>query len=628
MTVLHALAREAGLARCWTDADGEARLVADENLRAILEALGLPAETDAAIARSRERLRARRESLPALLTADAGAPIALPPALHGVEVSLFDEADQPVAPSLVASGDKAFLPPIEEPGYYRLVYPGGETRIAVAPLRCPDLASRAGGRRCWGVAVQIPSLRGDSAEDFGDFGILARAVTALGKAGADAVALSPIHAQFPADPGRFTPYSPSSRIFLNGLFAACAAHDRAQDEASKGGLIDWRKAGPKKMAALRRSFDHLGPDERVALERFRERGGEALLRQARFDRGESANDGEALAFQSFLQCRAREGIDLVQQAAREAGMAIGLITDLAVGVDPAGSDVQGDPGAFLQGLRIGAPPDPLGPLGQDWGLAGYSPEGLRERGFAPFIAMLRANMPRGGGVRIDHGFGLQRLWVLAQGATAAEGAYLDYPFDDLLRLVKLEALRADAVVIAEDLGTRPPGFTEAMEAAGLYGMAVLPFSRDDEGRFSEAAAYPATAVAMSGTHDTPTLAGWWAGRDLEWRRRLGHPAETDAERDRSRAALWETIGAGASLPPHEDGHAVIDSAFAFLGATPSPLVIVPMEDVAGMIDQPNLPGTIDEHPNWRQRLPDRMEALLERDDVKARIACLAAARRP
>ncbi|MDX3901107.1 MAG: 4-alpha-glucanotransferase [Sphingobium sp.] len=627
MNALHALAREAGLARCWTDADGEARLVADADLRAILEALGLPAGTDAAIAQSRERLQARRENLPALLTADAGAPIVLPSALHGVEVSLFDEADRPVAPSPDAKVEKGFLPPLDDPGYYRLVYTGGETTIAVAPQRCPDLASRTGDRRCWGVALQIPSLWGDGAEDFGDFGILARAVAALGKSGADAVALSPIHAQFPADPGRFTPYSPSSRIFLNGLFAACDAQDPAQFGMAEDGLIDWCKAGPEKMAALQRDFDRLDPQEREALERFREQGGEALLRQARFDLGESPDDEDAVAFLSFLQWRARDGINLVQRAARDTGMAIGLITDLAVGVDPAGGDVRADPGAFLQGLRIGAPPDPLGPLGQDWGLAGYSPQGLRDRGFAPFIAMLRANMPRGGGIRIDHGFGLQRLWVMAESATAAQGAYLDYPFDDLLRLVKLEALRADAVVIAEDLGTRPPGFTEAMEAAGIYGMAVLPFSRDEEGRFRDAAAYPATAVAMSGTHDTPTLAGWWTGRDLEWRRRIGHPAETDAERDRSRAALWDAIGAGAPLPSHDEDQAVIDSAFAFLGATPSPLVIVPMEDVVGMIDQPNLPGTIDEHPNWRQRLPDRMDALLERDDVKRRIARLATARR-
>lgn len=627
MNALHALARDAGLARSWTDADGEARLVADEDLRAILTALGLAAETDAAIARSREELETRRESLPALLTADAGAPIALPRALHGVEVSLFDEADRPVALSSSEKEGEGFLPALHEPGYYRLAYSDGEMTIAVAPLRSPDLASRTEGRRCWGVAVQIPSLRDDGAEDFGDFGILARAVTALGKSGADAVALSPIHAQFPADPGRFTPYSPSSRIFLNGPFAACDAQDPAQPGMAEDGLIDWRKAGPKKMAALRRDFGWLDPQEREALERFRAEEGEALSRQVWFDLGKSADDEDAVAFLSFLQWRARKGIDLVQQAAREAGMAIGLITDLAVGVDPYGSDVLSDPGAFLQGLRIGAPPDPLGPLGQDWGLAGYSPEGLRKRGFAPFIAMLRANMPRGGGIRIDHGFGLQRLWVMAQGATAAQGAYLDYPFDDLLRLVKLEAQRADAVVIAEDLGTRPPGFTEAMEAAGIYGMAVLPFSRDQEGRFNEAATYPATAVAMSGTHDTPTLAGWWMGNDLKWRRRLGHPAETDAERDRSRAALWDAIGAGAPLPSHDEGHAVIDSAFAFLGATPSPLVIVPMEDVAGMIDQPNLPGTIDEHPNWRQRLPDRMDALLERDDVKRRIARLAMARR-
>ncbi|GAY24300.1 4-alpha-glucanotransferase [Sphingobium fuliginis] len=562
MSDLHRLAAEAGLMRCWTDADGAGQEVSDGSLRAILTALDLPAGTPEEIARSRASLRHRLDRLPAMITADRNKPIPLPDRLHGAQ--LLDEAGHAVdigMDSLRRSG-------VAEPGYYRLESAQGSIRIAIAPDRCPPI-----GRRCWGVAIQIPSLRGSG--DFGDFGTLCEAVRLLGAKGADAVAISPVHAL--DDPARFAPYSPSSRLALNILFGE--AEPIAAADASD--LIDWSKAGPAKLAALRRTV-----------------GGD--------DAG-------------LLQSHARRGLDAVQQAAREAGMAIGLIADLAVGVDPGGSDARSDPAAFLQGLRIGAPPDPLGPRGQDWGLTGYSPLALVERGFEPFIAMLRANMPARGGIRIDHGFGLQRLWVVPEGRAASEGAYLRYPFDDLLRLVKLEAWRARAIVIAEDLGTRPAGFSAALEAAGIHGMAVLPFSRDEAGEFLPAAAYPARSVAMSGTHDTPTLAGWWTGRDLEWSRLLDRGGESGAERDQNRKALWRAIGEATPMPAKDDPDMVIDRALAFLAGTPSSLLLVPMEDMVGMIEQPNLPGTVDTHPNWRRRLPDRMEKLLDRPDVSRRI---------
>ena len=562
MTPLDALADEAGIARLWTDADRAKQQVSDESLRAILSALDLPAESDAEIAESRARLKARNAALPKLVTIDCGAPLTLPESLGD-----FDPLDE--AGASVASPTR--------PGYYRLRHAAGETTLAIAPPRC-----RAIPKRGWGVAIQIPSLVGEG-RAFGDFALLAQAVAALGRCGADAVALSPTHAQSLDDPGRFAPYSPSSRLALNGLLAD------ARCEGATADLIDWQSAGPAKLAALRTQF---------------------------------AAQNEAADFAGYLQSRARAGLDAVQQAARDAGMAIGLIADLAVGVDPAGEEVRDDPGAFLRGLRIGAPPDPLGPQGQDWGLTSYSPDGLRDRGFTPFIAMLRANIPRGGGIRIDHAFGLQRLWVIPEGRPASEGAYLAYPFADLLRLIKLEAWRADAIVIAEDLGTRPPGFSETLAEAGIYGMAVLPFSRDRKGGFLPASAYPDTSVAMSGTHDTATIAGWWSGRDLEWNATLNRGGDTAAKRAQDRATLWRVIGKGAPRPADDDPAPVVDAALAFLAATPCPLAIVPIEDLLGLVEQPNLPGTVDEHPNWRRRLPAPIAALLARPEVARRIATL------
>lgn len=575
MTLLHQLAQEAGIARLWTDADGEERHVSDESLREILSALGLGLGNgdEAAITIARAALHERRSARPALITVDCGEPLALP---EGVRTLRTDTGEV-----IEIDAERGF----SRPGYYRAVYDDGSILLAAAPVRCPAIK-----RRGWGVTVQIPSLRGDD-KDFGDFGLLAEAVAQLGACGADAVALSPVHALSLADPGRFAPYSPSSRIALNALFAPLETAGVSPSAA----LIDWDVAGPARLAALE----------------------EAIARSAQDD----VVPSEAGGFEHFVQKRSRAGLDAVQRAARDAGMAIGIIADLAVGVDPQGEEARGDPGLFLQGLRIGAPPDPLGPQGQDWGLTSYSPQGLADREFAPFIAMLRANLPQGGGIRIDHAFGLQRLWVIPQGRPASEGAYLTYPFNDLLRLLKLEAWRADAIVIAEDLGTRPPGFSEALGEAGIYGMTVLPFTRDDKG-FLGASAYPPGSVAMSGTHDIATIAGWWTGRDLDWNRTLNRGGETQAERAKARSKLWQAIGSGAPQPSDDDPTPVIERALSFLAGSASPLLLVPMEDLAGLVEQPNLPGTTTEHPNWRRRLPAPIDALLAEPAVQRRIACL------
>jgi 4-alpha-glucanotransferase len=234
-----------------------------------------------------------------------------------------------------------------------------------------------------------------------------------------------------------------------------------------------------------------------------------------------------------------------------------------------------------------------------------------------------------GGIRIDHALGLYRLWVIPEGASADQGAYLSMPFTDLLRILKIEAQRArggrGAIVIGEDLGTVPPGFRDVMADAGLYGMRVLPFERNQQGAFIPPRQWDPRAIAMTATHDIPTLAGWWTERDLEWRAQIAGRAVTDAER-RTRAdertALWQAIGDGAPAP--DDASTMVDAAIAATASAPCPLVLVPMEDLLGLEEQPNLPGTIDEHPNWRRRLPEETDILLADSRVASRIATLNA----
>ena len=305
-------------------------------------------------------------------------------------------------------------------------------------------------------------------------------------------------------------------------------------------------------------------------------------------------------------------------------MRIGLVADLAVGMDGDGSEAWSRQGAVMAGLGIGAPPDYLNTAGQNWGLATFSPQALVEGGFVPFIATLRAAMRDAGGVRIDHVMGLTRMWLAPEGASPGEGAYVSFPADDLLRLVALESYRHRAIVIGEDLGTVPAGFRPRLAARGIYGMRVLWFEREDGG-FAPPERWPADAVAMTSTHDLPTVAGWWRGADIALRATIAgqagpDPAET-AVRAADRKRLWQAIVSAkvaAGLPPRAAGP-VVDAAIRFTARTASRLLLLPIEDVLGGTDQPNLPGTIDEHPNWRRRLPAPADRLLDRPRAAARL---------
>jgi 4-alpha-glucanotransferase len=344
-----------------------------------------------------------------------------------------------------------------------------------------------------------------------------------------------------------------------------------------------------------------------------------------------ANQDE-IAFHLFLQWLAKKGLEHVSAATRNAGMTIGLLADLAVGVDPSGSDAWSMSGSMLNGLTIGAPPDPLGPLGQNWSITGFSPDGLKQTGYAPWITMIRSALSSCGGLRIDHAFGLARLWVIPEGGTSADGAYLTYPFDDLIRLATLEAHRAGALVIAEDLGTAPHGFTQAIAQRHMLGMRVLWFQRAEDNGFIGAQDYDPLSVAMSGTHDTVTIAGWWNGRDLDWAERLGRlPPDIDRSkaediRDWDRGLLWSTIGDDAERPAPHNPEPAVDAAIRHIAHTPCKLAIVPIEDLLGEEDQPNLPGTIDEHPNWRRRYSEPLAQLLKQPVVAQRCTSLNSAR--
>jgi 4-alpha-glucanotransferase len=271
--------------------------------------------------------------------------------------------------------------------------------------------------------------------------------------------------------------------------------------------------------------------------------------------------------------------------------------------------------------------------GQNWGITALSPLNLRKNGFAPFVALLRANMAYAGGIRIDHAMGLMRLWVIPEGASPTDGVYLRYPLDDMLRLLSLESHRARAIVIGEDLGTVPHGFSQTLADRGILGMQVLWFEHDPDGQLRAPSRWRREAVAMTTTHDLPTVAGWWNGRDIEWRAKAGirtHTGDSTAdrqERKNLKEKLWSALRAADCVSSHQpDGvKSVIDGAICYVGKTPCRLAIVAAEDICGVEEQPNLPGTIDEHPNWRRRLPSG--SFFSKPHVSERLARFVASRR-
>jgi 4-alpha-glucanotransferase len=497
--------------------------------------------------------------------------------------------------------------------------------------RCFSIEDVMPGRRAIALAVQLYSLRGSNG--FGDLGALAAFARDVAPLGVDAVAVSPIHAPFLAACADISPYSPSSRLFLNPLYTAGAVPDDG-----KGGLVDWQHASKEKVTRLRGQFaaSTTQPFDTRLRDHARFEALDAHFRREGLHRWQdwplayrNPHGAEVQAFANahcddvsfhiFLQHLTERNLTEAQATARNAGMAIGLIADIAVGMSPHGSHAWSAPDEVLRGLTIGAPPDIFNPQGQNWGLTALSPAARSEA----FADTWNASMRHAGGVRIDHAMGLYRLWVIPEGADPNDGVYLHYPMHRNLATLCEASRRHRAIVIGEDLGTVPAGFRETMRGAGILGMEVLWFQRDGRG-FVPPWRWSRQAAALTTTHDLPTVAGWWRGRDIDWLEKLGRRSEhgdVAAERwarGEDRTHLWRAIGHGDEPAP-ENPESVVEAALAFVGSTPCEIAIVPVEDILGLVEQPNIPGTIDEHPNWRRRLPpgDALSSQRARDNLAA-----------
>lgn len=679
---LEILASRAGLAVDWIDANGRAQKVSPAVLRSVLTGLGHPAGSAQEIDASLQQLQQDQQNhqLPPLITADVGVSVDLSRYFEGAtpcEIKLEDGATL----NLKLDAD-AKLPGMIPVGYQHVAIQGQHFTLAVAPARCYSVADAVDDAtpRAWGLSAQLYALRRPGDGGFGDTQALEELARVAGERGADALAISPMHAMFSSDTGRYSPYSPSSRLFLNSLYAAPGTilGERALRTAIDASgltnqlrtleeqpLIDWPVAAQAKQKILRALYDGFSQGEHPLHEdfsSFRHTSGEALENHCRFEalqaeraaRGESLDwrqwpeewrnprspalthfaeeNADEIGYYAFCQWLITRCLERAQSAAKSSGMGIGLIADLAVGADGGGSQAWSRQDELLASLTVGAPPDILNRSGQGWGISAFSPEGLVRNGFRAFIEMLRANFAHAGGLRIDHVMGLQRLWVIPNDAPPADGAYLYYPLDDLLRLLALESHRHQAIVLGEDLGTVPDGLREKLSARSILGMRVLLFEQDNT-HFKPILDWPDNALATTSTHDLPTLNGWWHGHDIDWNARLDlidSHTEMDwrKHREREREGLRNVLNQDPQnfREEHRETDQVLDASVRFLGHTRAPLVLLPIEDALGLDEQANLPGTTDTHPNWRRRLAHESQALLDAPDAARRLEILACAR--
>jgi 4-alpha-glucanotransferase len=542
-------------------------------------------------------------------------------------------------------------------------YGRGTTHVVVVPLRAYEVHGRT-----WGISLQLYTLRSERNHGIGDFADLRAVCRLLGERGASYVGINPLHATFRHDPEAASPYAAASRIWLNWLYIAVdevAEYDGLDDELVETlaavravAEVDYAGVAAYKDSVLRRCFEALphNPARREAFDAWCAARGQPLFRFAVFEAlvakyGRdlaawppslrspaspdialfAASEDDEIGFAMYLQWLAAEQLAaLADDAARHD---VHLYRDLAVGVDANAADVWADPEAYFTEVSVGAPPDVLNTLGQDWGLPPLDPRGLARAGYAELLAVVQANCRDAGALRIDHAFSLARLYWIPRGGAPRSGTYVDYPVDDLRGIVALASVRECCVVIGEDLGTVPEGFRELMETSGILSYRVLFFERRTDGTFAAPEEYPPLALATSGTHDLPTIAAWLRGEDAELRDRLGMletPLDAErAARERERALLLETLIAHGDLAPgeREDDVAVIVAANRYLAATPCAIVMAQLDDLLEERAPVNVPGTSTQYPNWRRKLATSVEALAS-DPRLARLCTALSKLRP
>lgn len=523
-------------------------------------------------------------------------------------------------------------------GYHRLRLPvlAAETLLIAAPARCFVSGALAHNQRRWGLAVQLYAVRSAHNWGIGDFGDLAAIATTAGQAGAAFVGLNPLHARRLAHPEEASPYAPSSRHFLDPVYIDveavidalnCDAARVAMTEADfrarrararSSPLVDYAEVIALKLEILEKVYEDFclssapadGERERD-FRAFVQRGGALLAHYAEFEARAHHKiiTPSQIEFQMFLQWLACTQFDAAAVAA--ARMSIGLYCDLAVGAARDGAEFASEPHLFAGDVSVGAPPDVLNRHGQNWGLPPWNPRALERLEFAPFRALLSANMRGAGALRIDHVMALTRLFWIPHSMTGADGGYVSNPFATLTAIVALESARNRCMVIGEDLGSVPDGLRASLHERGFLSYRVLVYERhwQSDGRFCLPHEYPRLALATIATHDMPTMTEYWQGGDISRRNRLGlYPTLEQHDEDVARrhnerdGMLWLLGEIGLSPADPVDPAQVIASLHGAVARSNAMLVSIQLDDIMGETEPVNIPGTHREYANWRRKL--------------------------
>ncbi len=579
-------------------------------------------------------------------------------------------------------GEATFVLPADLPlGYHRLHLRSGNGQSDTALIVTPawlGLPVRMGGRRAWGLAAQLYSVTSADSWGVGDLVDLADlAVWAGSRHRADYVLVNPLHAAGPTAPMEPSPYLPTSRRFTSPLylrveaiveFASLTGRGRVRrlqracaQQARKADTIDRDAAWAAKREALHLLYRvPRSAGRQQAFEAFREREGDALDDFATWcalaekygddwrawpaglqhpdspDVGAfAARHHRAVDFHRWLQWQLDDQLAAAQSQAVRTGMALGIMADLAVGVHPCGADAWAMQDVLALGVSAGAPPDEFNQLGQDWSQPPWRPDRLEQLGYQPFRSLIAAILRHAGGVRIDHIIGLFRMWWIPKDAPPASGTYVRYNHDAMIGIVALEAHRAGAVVVGEDLGTVEPWVRDYLRERGLLGTSILWFEHDLGGRGPlPAEHWRELCLSSVTTHDLPLTPGYLAGAHVKLRHALGlltRPKSEELASDKAEQAGWmtELRRVGLLAPDCADEEDVILALYRYLGRTPSRLLALSLADAVGERRTQNQPGTTDEYPNWRVPLagPDGKRMFLEDVFTDRRAAALAEALR-
>ena len=572
----------------------------------------------------------------------------------------------------------------------------GSMRLIIAPSSCFKPKVLTEGEKVWGLSVQLYCLRSDHNWGIGDFSDLSFLVEKLAKQGAQFVGLNPIHALYPANADACSPYGPSSRRWLNFIYIDVTTLDGYQQDSTQAvvndvsfqqqlqkaraaDLVDYQLVTKLKLDALEKVFEYqnsqyLSKNTKLnkVFKAFVNDGGDSLQTLAVYDALQESLAAQQKTFSGWpvfpkefsdfhnpavktftkkhakrvkfflwLQWQAALQLEMVNQVAQKSNMLIGLYRDLAVGVSEGSAEIWGNKALYCTEASVGAPPDILGPLGQNWGLPPMDPEKLFEQQYQPIIEMFDANMRATGALRIDHVMALLRLWWVVKGDDAKKGGYVYYPVDDLLAILALESHRHQSLVIGEDLGTVPDEIRAKLADNGVYSYRVFFFEQAQDGGFFSPAHYPEQSMSTLTTHDMPTLTGYWHCDDLASGKELGiYPTEDIlstlyASRHQNKQSILDTLHGHHSVDDEvgRDVHNVsMCKALNFgmqlhMASGSSALLSLQLEDWLEMDKPVNIPGTFNEYPNWRRKITRNLEDIFNDSSLNDLAANLTEARK-